>query len=59
MIKHTDVPSLKEIAIEEAINCPAGRLVLIDKLSKETIEPLYSPSISFIIDSVEPLKGAI
>jgi len=41
---HSDRPGFKEIAIEEAANCPSGRLVVWDKQGK-LIEPEYDPSI--------------
>ncbi|MEJ2281011.1 MAG: CDGSH iron-sulfur domain-containing protein [Candidatus Bathyarchaeota archaeon] len=41
---HSDRPGFKEIAIEEATNCPSGRLVIWDKHNK-MIEPDYDPSI--------------
>jgi CDGSH-type Zn-finger protein len=41
---HSDRPGFKEIAIEEAGNCPSGRLVVWDKQGN-MIEPDYDPSI--------------
>jgi len=41
---HSDRPGYKEIAIEEAANCPSGRLVVWDK-KDNPIEPDYEPSI--------------
>ncbi len=41
---HSDRPGFKEIAIEEAANCPSGRLVVWDKRGLP-IEPEYEPSI--------------
>jgi CDGSH-type Zn-finger protein len=41
---HSDRPGFKEIAIEEAANCPSGRLVVWDKRGNP-IEPDYEPSI--------------
>ena len=38
------MPGFKKIAIEEAANCPSGRLVVWDKQSNP-IEPDYEPSI--------------
>ena len=40
----SDRPGFKEIAIEEAANCPSGRLVVWDKQGNP-IEPDYEPSI--------------
>jgi CDGSH-type Zn-finger protein len=41
---YSDRPGFKEIAIEEAANCPSGRLVVWDKQGNP-IEPDYEPSI--------------
>ena len=44
LIVHGDRPGFTEIAIEEAANCPSGRLVVWDKQGNP-IEPDYEPSI--------------
>jgi CDGSH-type Zn-finger protein len=41
---HSDRPGFREIAIEEAANCPSGRLVVWDTQGNP-IEPHYEPSI--------------
>lgn len=41
---HSDKPGFKEIAIEEAADCPSGRLVVWDK-QENLIEPVFEPSI--------------
>jgi len=41
---HSDRPGFKEVAIEEAANCPSGRLVVWDNQG-DPIEPDYEPSI--------------
>jgi CDGSH-type Zn-finger protein len=41
---YSDRPGFKEIAIEEAANCPSGRFVVWDKHGNP-IEPDYEPSI--------------
>jgi CDGSH-type Zn-finger protein len=41
---HSDRPGFKEIAIDEAANCPSGRLVVWDKQGNR-LEPDYEPSI--------------
>ena len=41
---HSDRPGFKKIAIEEAANCPSGRLVVWDNQGNP-IEPNYKPSI--------------
>jgi len=50
LTKKTDDLESKKIAIEEAGNCPSGRLVVSDKENKE-IEPTFEPSISVTEDA--------
>ncbi len=42
---HSDNPEFKEIAIQEASECPSGRLILYDKAGN-LIEPVFEPSIA-------------
>jgi CDGSH-type Zn-finger protein len=49
----------KEIAIEEASNCPSGRLVVWDKKTEEPIEPELEPSISLVEDPQQKSSGPI
>ena len=49
----------KEIAIQEACNCPSGRLVVWDKKTGKPIEPEFEPSISLIEDPAEKVSGPI
>jgi CDGSH-type Zn-finger protein len=44
LTEYSDTPEARKIAIEQAGNCPSGRLVVLDKEGKE-IEPDYPPSI--------------
>jgi hypothetical protein len=48
----------KRIAIEEAGNCPSGRLVAWDKHGK-AIEPKFEPSICLVEDPQEGMRGPI
>ena len=48
----------KRIAIEEAGNCPSGRLVVWDKKGK-AIEPKFEPSIGLVEDPQEDMRGPI
>jgi CDGSH-type Zn-finger protein len=54
---HSDRPGFKEIAIEEAANCPSGRLVVWDKRDN-SIEPDYDPSI-VITEHEDGLPGPL
>ncbi len=47
LISHSEEPGSREIAIEEAFNCPSGRLVVWDKES-QAMEPRLSPSIGLM-----------
>jgi CDGSH-type Zn-finger protein len=51
-------PEARKIAIEEACNCPSGRLVVWDKEGKE-IEPVLEPSISLIESPKGEFSGPI
>jgi len=55
----SDNPKLKNIAIEEAGNCPSGRLVAWDKKSEKAIEPKLEPSISITEDPQAGVSGPI
>jgi hypothetical protein len=54
---HSDYPNHKDIAIEEAANCPSGRLVVWDK-NGLPIEPEFNPSIA-ITENEENTPGPI
>ena len=54
LIKDTDKEEYKEMAIKGAVECPAGRLQVVDKESREVMEPEYQPSIEILQD---PEKG--
>ncbi len=45
LIMRSDDPEAREIAVEEAANCPSGRLVLHDKKTGKAIEPEFERSI--------------
>jgi hypothetical protein len=50
----SEEPGARETAIEEACNCPSGRLVLRDNKTGEVIEPALDKSIVLI---EYPAKG--
>jgi len=52
-------PENKKLAIEEACNCPSGRLVVIDKKTGETIEPKFAPQISVTQDEAADVSGPL
>jgi len=55
LVSESQDPEKKRIAIEEAGNCPSGRLVAWDKETGEAIEPDFEPSVSVTED---PLSGS-
>ena len=54
LTEKSGIPEAKETAIEEACNCPSGRLVMRDRRSGEIIEPELERSIVVI---EYPAKG--
>lgn len=57
--KKSDDPESREIAIQEACDCPSGRLVAWDKTTGEAIEPEYPTSIGIIHDTGARVSGPI
>ncbi|MDD5191044.1 MAG: CDGSH iron-sulfur domain-containing protein [Dehalococcoidales bacterium] len=51
-------PKAKQTAIEEACDCPSGRLVACEK-NGQAIEPDFAPSISVTEDTQERKKGPL
>ena len=51
-------PKTKKIVMEEACNCPAGRLVIYDKQGKP-IDPALKPSLSLVEDPMKGVSGPI
>ncbi|MCX6762182.1 MAG: CDGSH iron-sulfur domain-containing protein [Candidatus Moranbacteria bacterium] len=52
-------PEKNEIAIQEACDCPSGRLVMVDKKTGREIEPEFEPSISVVEDEIAGVSGPI
>jgi CDGSH-type Zn-finger protein len=52
-------PAAKKQAIQEACNCPSGRLVVWDRKTRQAIEPDFEPSISLIEDPEKKASGPI
>jgi CDGSH-type Zn-finger protein len=48
LVEQSDNKEARDIAIEEACNCPSGRLVIKDNVSGEAIEPEFEKSIVVI-----------
>jgi CDGSH-type Zn-finger protein len=58
LTRESDNPNLREEAIKAASECPAGRLLAVDKEGNE-FEPLYEPEISIIQDPERGVSGGI
>jgi CDGSH-type Zn-finger protein len=58
LIKKSRDAKSKNIAIQEASDCPSGRLVVWDKEGNE-IEPKFEPSIVLIEDPQEGVRGPL
>jgi len=56
---HSNNPDSRKTAIEEACDCPSGRLVAWDKKTKKAIEPEFKKSISLIEDPQKEVSGPI
>ena len=56
LTQYSDTPEARRIAIEEAANCPSGRLLVWDK-DGNPIEPEYEPSIELIDDPNTGMNG--
>lgn len=59
LILTSDNSEDKNIAIEEAADCPSGRLVLYDKTTGKIREPIFEPSIVLIEDPSIGVHGPI
>ncbi len=59
LTNHSDNPEARELAIEEACNCPSGRLVEYDKVNRKVIEKRFKKSISLIEDPQKKVSGPI
>jgi CDGSH-type Zn-finger protein len=56
---HSDDPKARELAIEEACQCPSGRLVESDKKTRKVFEKEFTQSISLIEDPQNKVSGPI
>ena len=59
LIPKSDDADAKRVAIEEAGDCPSGRLVVWDKKTEEAIEPKFEKSIGLIEDPQMKCSGPI
>jgi len=59
LTERSSIPEARNTAIEEACNCPSGRLVLRDRKTGETIEPFLDKSIVVVEDPVRDEHGPL
>lgn len=59
LTEHSDDPAKKKIAIQEAFDCPSGRLVACDKKTGQPMEPKFEPSISVVEDLAHKVSGPL
>jgi len=52
-------PKSKKLAIQEARDCPSGRLVIWDRKTRKPIEPKLKPSISLVEDPQMNVSGPL
>jgi CDGSH-type Zn-finger protein len=59
LIERSDEPKVRELAIREAMHCPAGRLVLHEKKTHKEIEQPLPPSIGVVEDPALGCSGPL
>jgi CDGSH-type Zn-finger protein len=59
LIEGTDEPQVRDLVIREATHCPAGRLVLHEKSTGETLEPEFRQSIGVVEDPALGCSGPL
>jgi CDGSH-type Zn-finger protein len=59
LVNQTDDPSAREIFMQEACDCPSGRLVAWDNATGKPVEPKHEPSIALVEDPAKKCSGPI
>lgn len=59
LIQRSDDQEAKQTAIEEAMICPSGRLVLWDKITGKPFEKEFEPSIVLVYDKQKVCEGPL
>ncbi|MCX6742521.1 MAG: CDGSH iron-sulfur domain-containing protein [Candidatus Pacearchaeota archaeon] len=59
LTKKSGNPEAKKTAIQQACDCPSGRLVMLDKKTDKIIEPNFGPSISATEDPYRKIIGPL
>jgi hypothetical protein len=58
LVERSDIPQNKMLAVEEACDCPSGRLTVVDTDGGH-IEPQLAPGISAIEDPINNCRGPL
>jgi CDGSH-type Zn-finger protein len=59
LVGRTDDPSARKDFVQEACDCPSGRLVAWDNATGKAVEPKFEPSIALIEDPAKNCSGPI
>jgi CDGSH-type Zn-finger protein len=59
LTEQSDDPEARKMALEEAADCPSGRLVVWDKRTEKAIEPVFERSIGLVMDPQAGVSGPI
>ena len=59
LTKKSDIPECKKLALQQACDCPSGRLVMCDKKTGKDIEPKFEKSIGVVEDPSRKASGPL
>lgn len=59
LVRNSDNPEYRQIAIEEASNCDSGRFVVYNKQTGHEIEPEFEPSIAVLEEPDKDVSGPL
>jgi CDGSH-type Zn-finger protein len=59
LVNETDDPAARKIFVQEACDCPSGRLVAWDNATGKPVEPQHEPSVALIEDPAKKCSGPI
>ena len=59
LTEHSDDPKCKQTAIEEARDCPSGRIIAVDRKTGAAYEPVFERSIGIVVGPQKDVLGPI
>jgi CDGSH-type Zn-finger protein len=59
LVEETQMPQARKNFVQEAHDCPSGRLVAWDKATGKALEPKFEPSIGLVEDPVSGCSGPL